>query len=147
MGNKRWVSFKKYIGACLYFNKITTGNAVNNTWNIKESKLIQNTLAKIMDDDDEQNNDVPEYIRVLFRNYCIKHEKPLFYDLDRIQWKMTAALQQHLFDDVIHSQPEPNKNDDARKQKISHEKIKLLFPNATHYKNERKELISMIEIK
>eukprot|EP01084_Bolivina_argentea_P019286 35878_1 len=33
--NKRWVSFKKYINACLYFNKITTGNANNDTWNIK----------------------------------------------------------------------------------------------------------------
>eukprot|EP01084_Bolivina_argentea_P160807 279990_1 len=87
--NKKWTSHGKYMQSCLYFNKITTGNAVDLEWNIKATQLIQNTLAKIIIDSlintyNENNTStqkIPDCIRVLFKHYCYKMERPRFNDV------------------------------------------------------------------
>eukprot|EP01083_Nonionella_stella_P055892 147383_1 len=143
----RWVSFKNYIGACLYFEKITSGNATDATWNIKETPQIQNVLSRIIDDFMAQTDDtvstIPHYIRVLFRHYCMLHKKPRFDDIDKIQHKMLPLLQQYFFDETIDSEQEYKDN---KKQTISQKKVQSLFPSVTEYINDQKELVSATEI-
>ena len=79
MVDGQWVSYKPYIEAFLYFEKITTGNGLEETWNISQNKKVQKTLAIIISDyivalSGTKNKKIPEYIRSLFRHYCLKSE-------------------------------------------------------------------------
>ena len=128
----------------LYDQKLTTGNAANASWNISESKKVQQTLVLIISDyinarsnvEAESTSKIPKYIRTLFEHYCSTNIKPRFDGIDQIQDTMIVALQEHIFIDVT-SEPTSvagmkmeNNTMKNGGQKISHKKVKLLFPNA-----------------
>ena len=146
---QKWVSYKKYMGALLFFNKITTGMALDHKWNIRDSLSIQQALVSIITDyygsmrnnNKKSDDDVPNYIRILFRHYCLKHESPVFNDVDKIQHLMDKKLQTLMFGNVKQSAEEIDPNDFT--QKIQHIFVQALFPNATKYKNDQKETILM----
>ena len=90
---------------------------------------------------------VPEYIESLFCHYCSRNIKPRFDGIDQIQQKMVMELQQHIFVEIvdprrIYAKDMENmpvfRGDDV-KQKVSHEKVQRLFPNAAWYINEKSE--------
>ena len=148
----------------LYDQKITTGNAANASWNISESKKVQKTLALIIRDyiDAKSNveavltSKIPKYIRTLFEHYCSKNIKPRFEGIDKIQAKMAVELQKYIFIDIIG--PERRTLTTAMElsgmimldsydteQQISHEKVLLLFPNATMYINNQSQQIAVMK--
>lgn len=186
-----WIQFGKWFQALVYFEvnhmlklnimsifrcwsvwcsqKITTGNATDDSWNISESKKVQKTLALIIEDyieaqsttNEERTSKVPAYIRTLFHHYCTRKDEPRFDGLNEIQTSMSIKLQEHLFENTI--DPEKLKRRDTKKanspmarrdtkransptaqkkkakQQISHQKVQLLFPNATMYINDKGE--------
>ena len=135
-----------YVAALLYFEKITTGNAKDTSWNIDESIIVQNTLARIIDDYKglafslSVNSSVPHYILVLFSHYCSKQSMPRFHDIDQFQAEMSAELQKHLFLEII--SPEHVYLKDG-KTRITQTKVKELFPNARQFINDQGQGILM----
>lgn len=139
--------------------KITTGNAINrdDDWNISESKDVQRTLSSIIHNhtkaktgNKEKSGDrIPKYIQNLFDHYCSRCMKPQFQGIDQLQHKLFVPLQRQIFvdpksgtgDDNEEETPVLQREDTSRK--VSHEKVKLLFPNAMQYINEKGEQISM----
>ena len=173
MVDGQWVTYKPYIEAFLYFEKITTGNALDETWNISQSKKVQETLSVIISDYiaallGTKHGEIPEYIRSLFRHYCLKNDTPLFNGIHLIQEKTTVKLQRHIFIEII--KPKKGKDhateialeefvfvdeeqEDEKsaevvndgKQRISHEKVHLLFPNAVMYLNDQNQEVFIDE--
>lgn len=148
---------------CISYQKITTGNATDDSWNISESKNVQKTLALIISDyieaksekGDEFTSEIPDYIGTLFDHYCSKNEKPRFDGIDQIQGEMVVQLQNHIFTQVIESQSQIvamnmgenalfYTNIDGLDQKVSNEKVKLLFPNAPMYINDQHQAIDLV---
>ena len=144
--------------------KITTGNATNDSWNISESKKVQKTLALIISDyidarskvAEEFTSKIPKYIRTLFEHYCSKNIKPRFDGIDQIQYKMVAELQSHFFVDTISQERAVDsiladaafidaEGSDLVQEIyiILHERVQLLFPNAKKYINEKGQHISI----
>ena len=146
---------------CLFYGqKITTGNATNDSWNISESKKVQKTLALIISDyvDARSNvkavltSKIPRYIRTLFKHYCSKNIKPDFHGIDQIQEKMTAELQFHFFVDTIPilgtglsfvAESGGFFEGSEEQTYISRETVLLLFPNATIYINDQAKEIEI----
>ena len=139
----------------LCVQKITTGNASKDSWNILESKKVQKTLALIISDYIEAKSKVgmeltskiPKYIRALFEHYCSKNIKPDFTGIDQIQAKMAVKLQRYIFIDIIG--PELGGmiilDNYYTEQQISHEKVLVLFPNAMMYINDQSQQIAVIK--
>ena len=125
--------------------KLTTGNATNDSWNISESKTIQEKLALIIGEcirsrskmAADQSFSIPNYIRTLFDHYCSKMTEPHFDGIDQIQDTMIAELQEHIFIDNNEEQKTAENYDNI--QKVSHQKVKLLFPTAKMYINDQKQ--------
>ena len=146
--DQRWGSCRQYIAACLYFEKITTGNAGDASWNIAEGPKVQNTQARIIVDymatrnkiGTATNSSIPDYVRVLFGYYCASTIIPMFDGIDQVQWTMTRKLQQHIFNRIVVSKEQFK---DDGKQKISQLKVSLLFPCSTRYINDQKQSILM----
>merc|ERR1712154_139594 len=148
-----WTSFGLYFQALVYFEKITTGNATNDSWNISESKKVQKTLALIISDyidarskvEAEFTSTIPKYIRTLFEHYCSKNIKPDFNGIDQIREKMAVKLQSHFFVDTISQERVVDsildglyvERSEEQSYVISREKVSLLFPHATMYINEQ----------
>ena len=136
--DNRWKSFHKEMGALLYFNKITTGNAADATWNIKNKPYIQNCLVNILLDyygkSDSITNDIPDYIRVLFEHYCNKHTTPRFEGLDKIQHTLVPKLQALIFGNTILKEEEIVNNG---KPKVSSYWVKETFPFAQKYVSDQ----------
>lgn len=110
---------------------------------------MQNTLALIIDSytktqsvEKEVESKIPEYIRTLFEHYCSHNTKPRFDGIDQIQQKMVIKLQQHIFIVVMRKNETIPQKKDGR-QKISHKKVLILFPNALTYMNDKGEQVSM----
>lgn len=110
---------------------------------------MQRTLAVIIGDfvetlsstDNERISPVPDYIRTLFHHYCWNKEKPRFEGIDQIQHKMVSKLQELLFIEVIDIE-KVKRRDSKKEQKISHQKVQLLFPNLVMYINDQGEQVS-----
>lgn len=150
-------SFGVFHFLLLYVQKITTGNATNDSWNIVESQKVQKTLALIIGDYIEAKSKIgadftskiPKYIRNLFDHYCSEKEKPQFNGIDQIQEDMVVELKRHIFiseRNIVAANMADNMLISLgcdRKQKVSHEKVKLLFPNAEMYVNDQAQNISL----
>ena len=143
----------------LYDQKITTGNATNDSWNISESHKVQRTLASIISDyidarskvGTQFTSKIPKYIRTLFEHYCSKNIKPDFNGIDHIREKMALKLQSHFFVDTVSQQRVVDsilnglyvEGSEEQTYVISREKVVLLFPNATMYINDQAKEIEM----
>lgn len=134
----------------VYYQKITTGDAVDDSWNISENSKVQKTLALIINSciraqSTDSGSRVPEYIRTLFQHYCSNQREPSFNEIDQIQHKMTVKLQKHLFIKIIRKNEGISPNVDGE-QRISHEKVFLLFPKAVTYINDQGEQVLMTQL-
>lgn len=152
--------------------KITTGNATNDSWNISRSQKVQKTLALIISDCIEAESNlpakfrskIPNYIRTLYDQYRLKTIKPRFDGIDQIQHGMAVELQEHIFVDAVDMAKRKlaismelsmaldleamglaNTESLNVEQQISHEKVLLLFPNAQMYINDQLQQINVIE--
>merc|ERR1719229_1960433 len=92
--------------------------------------MIQNTLAQSTMADSASSN-IPNYVRILFRNYCETHKNPSLVDIDKIQPNMSSKLQIY--------QPEIRKE-----TKLNKKMIQQIFPNATSFINHQKQPITLI---
>lgn len=115
---------------------------------------MQRTLALIISDylaqSSESTTKVPDYIRSLFRHYCLNTVKPRFDGIDQIQHKMVLELQEHIFINIIPpngvttdenaKENMPEAQDSDTKQNVSDEKVLKLFPNATKCLNGKTEI-------
>ena len=109
---------------------------------------------------------VPDYIKNLFRHYCSKNDTPRFNGIHLIQEKMTVKLQRHIFIEIIKPKKEKDPNTESTEiahdsgrvdheeelkstaealndgqQRISHEKVLLLFPNSPVYLNDQNQQV------
>ena len=175
-----WTAFGSYFEALVYFEvryvlewcpplfilnppllilcaqKISSGNAANDSWNISESKKVQGKLALIIGDyiatqptnGAEFTSDIPNYIRTLFNHYCSTTLKPQFNGINVIQETMIIELQEYIFErgDSLKKNVIGNELDDDDTQlasdshdrpKISDEKVKVIFAKAVMYVNDQ----------
>ena len=103
-------AYKKYMKALNFFNKITTGNAMDTTWNIgKINEKTWDLLTFMIDNylyNKDKNNlelydkimsssqkSIPLYVEQLFRHYCHSKELPRFEGIDRIEMNRSLELQ------------------------------------------------------
>ena len=132
-----WLSSEKYISALLYFEKITTGNATDDSWNISEDHAVQDTLAELISDHLSQNHKnpaIPDYIRLLFKHFCMKHTTPLFDNIEKIKDEMVPNLKRHFFDSNLTIL---SRADGLDTVVMSDYKIMRLFPEAVLCEAER----------
>ena len=126
----QWVSSEQYVSALLYFEKITTGNALDASWNIAEDHKVQDTLADLITDylnRKNKNPDIPEYIRLLFKHFCTMHTTPLFDGIEQLKDEMSSKLKKHLFDENMTIL---NRADGIEKAVMSYYNLMNLFPEA-----------------
>ena len=138
--NHQWQSLAKWVRALLYFEKIATGNAADETWNISDDGGVMETLADIMEDHlgtGFVEHDTPQYVLDLFRTYLGKQEMPRFDDIDSIRDELSPRLKQWVFH--MDSTRNPKQGD----LKVSPSKIRKLFPNALNFTNEKGYIVHL----
>lgn len=132
-----WHSHSKHLKAILFFEKITTGNAAEERWNILESEMVMKQLVDLIEDhfskerdpdQEEYPNRTPRYILDLFGTYLRKQQMPRFDNIDVIWEKLLCALQDFFCDDNVQS---------SEFSRLSQERVQRLFPNALNYTDER----------
>ena len=93
--------------------------------------------------DESTSGPIPEYVRVLFHHHCSKNAMPRLDNIHQIKDEMATKLQILLFDRLETERRSYVKDKEDRpssvtlrqthRLEISPQKLRLLFPTATHY--------------
>ena len=154
--NNAWVSHKKFLAASLLLVKLTSGNALEKSWNISEHHDVQEVLAWMIRDFQSSRTRSPrsdvaenetyassQYMRDIFSHYCMGQENASFHGIADIQHELCTNLQRLIFRDEMvmdtKQREEGHGNIHDLESKISEKKVLRLFPQLLQYTDDLKQ--------